>query len=135
MDLGKLTLFNAVKKRMQWTGQRQEILAHNIANANTPEFRASDMKPFEFKEIVRRETMQINMTATGDNHLSGRKKTIRDFSSGIERSPYETSPDGNSVVLEEQMSKLNETAISHRLTNEVYRKHLAMIKLAVTGRQ
>lgn len=135
MDLGKLTIFNAVKKRMQWTGQRQELLAHNIANANTPDFRAHDMKPFEFKEIVRRETMQINMETTGSNHLAGRQKTIRDFSSQADRRPYETSPDGNSVVLEEQMSKLNETAISHRLTNEIYSKHLAMLKLAVTGRK
>lgn len=134
MDLGKLTIFNAVKKRMQWTGQRQEILAHNIANANTPEFRASDMKPFEFKEIVRRETMQINMTATGADHLPGREKTIRDFSSAVERQPYETTPGGNSVVLEEQMSKMNETAISHQFTNEIYRKHLAMLKLAITGK-
>lgn len=135
MDLGKLTIFNAIKKSMQWTSQRQEILAQNIANANTPKFRARDMKPFAFKDIVRRETMQINMTTTGPNHLDGRQKSIRDISAETMRLPYETSPDGNSVVLEEQMTKMNETAISHKLTNQIYNKQLAMIKIALTGRK
>lgn len=135
MDLGKLTIFNAVKKRMEWTAQRQEVLAQNIANADTPKFRAHDMKPYEFKEIVRQEAMQINMTTSGPNHLMGKTKTIRDFSDEAARSPYETSPDGNSVILEEQMTKMNETAISHRFTNEIYRKQLGLIKIALTGRE
>ena len=135
MDLGKLTIFNAVKKRMQWTAQRQEVLAQNIANADTPKFRARDMKSFEFKDIVRRETMQVNMTTTGPNHLGGRQKSIRDISEEETRMPYETSPGGNSVVLEEQMSKMNETAISHKFTNEIYNKQLAMFRIALTGRK
>ncbi len=135
MELGNLTIFSAIKKRMQWTGQRQEVLAQNIANADTPKFRARDLKPFEFKEIVRRETMQINMTTSGPNHLTGQQKTIRNFSEEESRSTYETSPGGNSVVLEEQMTKMNETAISHRFTNEIYSKQLAMFRIALTGQK
>jgi len=135
MDLGKLTIFSAVKKRMEWTAQRQEVLAHNIANADTPKFRAKDMKPFEFKEIVRREHMQVNLATSGPNHLQGQQKSLSDFSSQVTRSPYETSPNGNSVVLEEQMTKMNETSIAHRLTNEIYRKQLSMFKIALTGRK
>ena len=47
----------------------------------------------------------------------------------------ETSPNGNSVVLEEQMAKMGETGISHRLTTELYKKHLNMIRMAVGGRR
>jgi len=135
MDLGKLTIFNAIKQRMQWTAMRQEVLAQNIANADTPKFHARDMKPFAFKDIVRREAMQINMVATGPNHLAGRQRTIRDISEEETRMPYETSPDGNSVILEEQMTKLNETVISHRLTNELYSKQIGLFKIALTGRK
>ncbi len=135
MDLGKLTIFNAIKKSMQWTTQRQEVLAQNIANADTPKFRARDMKSFEFKDIIRRESMQINMATTGPNHLAGRQTSIRDFSEEETRMPYETSPDGNSVVLEEQMTKMNETAISHKLTNQIYNKQLALFRIALTGRR
>ncbi len=131
MELENLTLFGAIKKRMNWVGQRQEVLAHNIANADTPDFRASDLKAFDFREIVRRETMQINMAGTDSGHLSGQKKSIRSFSEQETRQPYETAPDGNSVVLEEQMQKMNETNISHRFTTEIYKKHLSMIRMAL----
>jgi len=92
-----------------------------------------DRLDFNFKDVLQRESMQINMTTTGPNHLPGRQKSIRDFSEEETRMPYETSPDGNSVILEEQMAKMNETAISHRFTNEIYNKQLAMFRIALTG--
>lgn len=130
-DLDTITLFSAVKKRLSWLGQRQELLAQNIANANTPEYRASDLKPFEFRELIRRESMQVNMARSGADHLEGQRRTIRDYQEDNFIKPYETTPDGNAVVLEEQMAKVNETTISHRFTTEVYRKHLGMLKMAL----
>ncbi|MBT3557179.1 MAG: hypothetical protein HN644_08045 [Rhodospirillales bacterium] len=70
MSLDDLTLFSAVKKRLSWVTQRQEVLSQNVANADTPEYKAKDLRPFQFRDILRRETMQINMT-TGDGHLGG----------------------------------------------------------------
>ena len=130
MSLDDLTLFSAVKKRLAWVSQRQEVLAQNVANADTPKYQASDLRPFQFRDILRQESMQINMT-TGDGHIGGQRKRVRDFSEEVNRQPYETSPGGNSVVLEEQVQKLNETAITHKFTAEIYRKHLAMIKMAL----
>ncbi len=134
MALDDLTLFNAVKKKLAWLTQRQDVLAQNIANADTPDYRASDMRPFEFREILRRETMQINMQTTGEGHLGGRRRRIRDFAEEINRQPYETAPDGNSVVLEEQVQKVNETSMAHKFSTEIYRKQLAMLRMAL-GRQ
>ena len=132
-DIGNLTIFQAVKKRLNWLGQRQEILAQNIANADTPEYRASDLKPYNFKELLRREGAQLNMVATGNQHLTGRQKRIRDYAAE-ERKPFETAPAGNGVVLEEQMSKIGETGANFKMTTGLYRKHLGMIKTAL-GRQ
>ena len=36
MDLSSLNLFSMLGKRMSWLGARQEVLAHNIANSDTP---------------------------------------------------------------------------------------------------
>ncbi|MEQ8664720.1 MAG: flagellar basal body rod protein FlgB [Rhodospirillales bacterium] len=130
-DLDSLTLFGAVKKRLSWLGQRQEVLAQNIANANTPDYRASDVRPYEFRELVRREQMQINMVRTSGNQIEGQRRAIRDYYEDHTIKPYETTPDGNAVVLEEQMAKVNETAVSHRFTTEIYRKHLGMLKMAL----
>ncbi|MBL6933344.1 MAG: flagellar basal body rod protein FlgB [Rhodospirillales bacterium] len=134
MDLNKLTLFGMVKNRLNWLGQRQEVLAQNIANSDTPKYRPSDLRPYNFKELVRNEAAQLNLEATGQNHIQGIRRRIRDFSAEVERKPFETAPNGNSVVLEEQMGKINETQISHDLTTQLYKKHLNMIRMAIGNR-
>ena len=133
MELGKFTLFDVVKRRLSWLGQRQEILAQNIANADTPQYRARDVEPFKFKDLLRRSatTRGLNMNATSKAHLSGRRVSIRVFKEETVRRPFETNPVGNSVVLEEQMAKLSESGISHRFTTELYKKHLNMFRTAL----
>lgn len=129
-----MSLFGAIKGRLGWLSQRQEVLAQNIANADTPRYRASDLKPFQFKEILRQEKIQLNMNVTDASHQPGRRKRIRDFAEQKERQPFETSPTGNSVVLEEQMAKVNETHTKHKLVTQLYKKHLSMISAAVRSR-
>ena len=52
-ELSSLGLFQAVKKRLNWLGQRQEVLAQNIANADTPDYRSADLKPYNFGAKMR----------------------------------------------------------------------------------
>jgi flagellar basal-body rod protein FlgB len=131
MSFNNITLFATARKRLDWLTQRQEVLAQNIANSDTPRYRASDLKGFKFHEILRRETMQLNMSSNEGNHLPGQRKRIRDFSEQRERSPYETAPNGNSVVLEEQMAKVNESQINHQFTTNIYKKHIQMFMMAL----
>jgi len=133
MDMDKLTLFSAVKSRLSWLTQRQEVLSQNVANADTPRYRATDLKPFQFKEILRQEKIQLNMDVTNASHQPGRRKRIRDFAEERVRQPFETSPNGNNVIIEEQMAKVNETHTKHRLVTQLYKKHLGMITMAVRG--
>lgn len=133
MEFDKLTLFSAVKGRMKWLTQRQEVLAQNIANADTPKYRASDLKAFEFRDVLRRENAQVSMSVTDASHQPGARRRIRDFAEREERKPFETSPNGNSVVLEEQLAKVNETHTKHQLVTQLYKKHLTMISTAVRG--
>ena len=131
MEMKNLAIFAAVKKRMDWLAQRQEVLAQNISNADSPDYRARDLKPYNFKELLRREGAQLNMVTSGDGHLPGRRKRIRDFSEHADRRPFETAPDGNAVVLEEQMSKIGETGASFKLATNLYRKHVGMLRMAL----
>ena len=131
MEIGKLTLFSIVKNRLNWLGQRQEVLAQNIANSDTPRYKPSDLKAYNFQDLVRNETAQLNLDASGANHIQGSRRRIRDFATQVERNPFETAPNGNAVILEEQMAKLNETQMNHSLTTELYKKHLNMIRMAI----
>lgn len=126
-------LLPAIKSRMSWLGQRQAVLARNIANADTPGYRPRDLRPFSVT-ATEAPRASVSMTATAPGHLPGRRRHEGDFAERVDRDPYETAPAGNAVVLEEQMAKLNHTAVSHRLASELYRKHLGMINTA-TGRR
>ena len=131
MEIGDATLFNVIKKRLAWLTRRQEVLGRNIANSDTPDYKPRDLKPFNFKELLRSETRQVSMTVTDKAHLPGIRRRASDFSSAEDRKPYETAPGGNAVILEEQMAKVNQTAIAHRLANELYEKHHDMVKIAI----
>ena len=131
MDFNKMSFFGMVKNKLAWLSQRQEILAQNIANSDTPRYQASDLSPYDFKELVRKEAGQLNMISSDPSHLPGRRRRIRDFSNVVERKPFETAPNGNAVILEEQMAKVNETQINHNLMTQLYKKHLSMIKMAI----
>lgn len=134
MDAASPELFGAIKQRLRWLGQRQDVLARNIANADTPGFRPHDLRPFSFTRTLSEQRRPVAMAATSPAHLGGRRPDPRSFAVRPERAPYETAPAGNGVVLEEQMAKVNETAVSHSLATGLYRKHLAMLKTATGPR-
>ena len=131
MDFTNIPLIGMIRKRLSWLSQRQEVLAQNIANSDTPRYRPSDLKPFKFKDLMRLENRQVNITMTNEKHVAGRRKRIRDFAEKETRRPYETTPDGNAVVLEEQMMKVAHTASSHDIANKLYRKHIDMFMTAI----
>ncbi len=131
MELGDATIFSLIKKRLAWLTRRQEVLGQNIANSDTPDYKPRDLKPFNFKELLSRRAHQVNMAMTDKSHISPPNRRELEFSTAEDRKPYETAPGGNAVILEEQMGKVNQTAISHRLTTELYNKHLDMMKIAL----
>lgn len=132
MDFNKLTLFGMVKDRMQWLSKRQEVLAQNVANADTPDYKPLDLKAIDFADVMRQRNRHAGVSpGTAVNTSVAVRGGRSTFDIVENRAPYETSPDGNAVVLEEQMAKIGETQMQHQLTNELYRKHLGMIKIAI----
>ena len=131
MNLSKITILQLAKNRLAWLSQRQEILAQNIANADTPKYRARDIEPFKFERMLRSSVTPVNVSRTQANHLSGHRSSVGEYAEEKTRKPFETAPSGNSVILEEQMAKINETSISHKLTIQLYKKHLRMVRTAL----
>ena len=135
MELDKIALFGLVKKRLAWLAQRQEVLARNIANSDTPGYKPRDLKAFDFRRLVSREVGRVNLDVTNRAHVGGGPGHSADFAEERTRNPYESAPAGNAVILEEQMMKVGETTMNYRLTTELYEKHLNMIRTALGRRQ
>ncbi|MBM3511367.1 MAG: hypothetical protein FJX61_14700 [Alphaproteobacteria bacterium] len=52
MNLQKVPILSMLTKKMSWLNERQRVLAQNIANADTPGYRPSDLKNVDFARQV-----------------------------------------------------------------------------------
>jgi len=131
MDLSQMTLFKMARQKMSWLGQRQSVLAQNIANANTPSYRSKELEALDFKRELSAQR-PVRMAATTGNHLHG---TVVPPEHRIEkdrlRDVYEVNPDGNSVVMEEQLMKVSDTQVQYQLATNLYHKNLKMFRMAL----
>ena len=131
MDLGKLSLFKIIGARMGYLGERQKVLAENVANADTPNYRPSDLKAMDFQAVLRGD-QRIRMATTNQIHLAGVTPANKFMveKAGFGKS-YETAPNGNAVVLEEQMLKVSELQANYQLAANLYQKNLGMLRTAI----
>ena len=131
MDLSKIPLFSALTKRMAWLGERQKVLAHNIANSDTPNYTPRDLKPVDFRAMTENVSRQVTIKTTNVRHLTGLTPQAKKFEVEEQSEVYETTPTGNSVVLEEQLMKVSETVMDYQVMANLYRKHVNMIRTAL----
>jgi flagellar basal-body rod protein FlgB len=129
MDLSNLDLFKAIGRKMGWLTQRENVIAQNIANADTPGFRALDIAPLSFKETL---GAKLQPTTTSAMHLvSAASGKSGDSKVNAEKKPWEITPSNNGVVLEEQMMKSANTASDYSLMLNLYKKNVTMLRTAL----
>lgn len=127
MDLGGLDLFKGIAAKMAWLIQRQTVIAKNIANVDTPQYQAADLAPLNFKNTLRQKLApeRTNPLHLASTHGAGSARE------DVERKPYEVTPSGNSVSLEEQMQKANSTGIDFQMIATLYQKNIGLIRTAL----
>lgn len=126
-----MTLFKMARQKMSWLGQRQAVLAQNIANANTPNYRSKELEALDFQRELK-TLAPVRMAATAGHHLNGTVTPPKYRTDKVSlRDVYEINPDGNSVVMEEQLMKVNETQMQYQLATNLYQKHVKMLRMAL----
>ncbi len=132
MGMFDLPVLGMLKNKMRWHQARQSVLAHNVANADTPRFRPSDLKPMNSKQSVSAAGLaQVSAARTHSAHIKasmGLQKTSFDNKS---TRGWETTPAGNSVVLEEQMIKVSANQFDFQMASTLYSRSLGLLKTAV----
>ncbi|MGH6718916.1 MAG: flagellar basal body rod protein FlgB [Alphaproteobacteria bacterium] len=130
MNLSDLPLFQAIGQKLAWLGERQNVLAQNIANADTPGYTPRDLKDLSFADMLGRAAGPMTMASTAAGHLGGVRPASGNFTV-IEAASAETNTVGNAVVLEDELMKVAKTASDHQLLTNLYRKHIDLLKLAL----
>lgn len=113
---------------MEWLGDRQRVLAQNIANANTPDYAPKDLVEPDFASHLRSGgTLRMQVTdashAIGGGGAAQRQETVR--------SPFAATISGNSVDLESELRKVSETGVRYQTMVNLYQKHIALLKTAI----
>jgi flagellar basal-body rod protein FlgB len=134
MDLRNIPLFGALKRRMEWLNQRQQVLAQNIANSDTPGYRPKDLKPVNFADQLE-GARKLKLAVTAPLHKAEAEAVGGNFRDEKQRVVYEESPDENAVNVEEQMLKVAEARIDYETMTTLYRKHVDMVKTALGTRK
>ena len=132
MDINNLALFKMARTKMDFVAQRQKVLAENIANADTPNYRAKDLREPNFKKMAL-DAMDTSPkpVVTHENHIQASLPDRGPFREIKERKTFETSIDGNKVVLEEQVEKMAEGRGQYTMATTLFKKNLQMIKTAL----
>jgi len=123
-----LPLLGQIKGRLGWLDERQRVIAQNVANSDTPGYVARDLNtPTDFARAMR-QGGGLQMTRTSAMHIAPRTPMSRFESAAAPDS--ETTLDGNSVVVEEQMLKMAESRMAYDAAIGFYQKSMSMIRLA-----
>jgi flagellar basal-body rod protein FlgB len=130
MALTDLPVIAALKQRMQWHDARQRVLAENVANADMPRFTPRDLVEVDdgAKQLAVRP---LQVAVTNAAHIGGNAIASSGGPGLREAGGWETTPDGNSVVLEEQMMKLAENQMDHEMATTLYSRSLALLRASV----
>lgn len=133
MDLNQFSVFRMMTGKMNWLADRQTLLSQNVANADTPNYRPKDLKEVDFKEAGAARSFKVALAQTHESHFAGAPGSMA-AQSKKQKDTYETNPNGNGVVLEEQLIKVGQTRHEYSLMTRLYGKHMQMFSIAL-GRQ
>lgn len=126
MDLARLPLFSFIAQRMSWLGERQKVLAENIANADTPGYQAKDIKPFNLEAASQAAGRRLGLDVTSAGHAAGQGAT--GIYGTMKIKPIETTLSGNTVSVDRELMKSADTAMDYQLVTNIYRKQLSMLR-------
>jgi flagellar basal-body rod protein FlgB len=132
MSTQDIGLMSALKQRMGWLNDRQKVVAQNVANASTPGFKPRDLKAQDFGALVAGATEgndNLGMTQTNTMHMAVDGGGVK-HGKEVVSPDSETTMDGNSVVLEEQMIKMSESRMQFQAAVSFYEKSMAMVRMA-----
>ena len=117
------TNYVAAKRLLDVTALRQEAIASNIANVETPNYKRLDVAPAFANELQQAiESNDLARLATSQPQLA------------TDGSAIAQRKDGNTVDLESELMRMNQNFLEHQLETQLISGSMMKLRLAITGR-
>lgn len=142
-DLTTAGAMPALEMTMRYAGARQRLLAHNIANIQTPNFVARDVEPATFQHALSEAVdRRRDRTAGAFGPLEWR--ATRDLQHGDHPGSLRLGPldahggvlghDRNASDLEKLMQDMVENATAFRVASDLFRRQKDTLAVAIAQR-
>ncbi len=135
MAITDVPILSMLRTKMSWAQERQKVLAQNVANSDTPNYRGRDLVAPKFDDAVSsavRPVDQVTLAATAPGHIGGSLGGATRY--GTARGGYEVRPTGNSVNLEDEMMKVSNNQMEYQAATALYTRSLTLLKVALGKR-
>lgn len=133
MDVNDKTL-KALTTALGFREMRQELISSNVANANTPGFKA---KKLDFEEALARALDvdgQMKMNATDGRHFNVGSGGFNNLEPEIYDDPNGVvSENGNTVDVEAEMARMAENKLMYDTLVQLINKKMGLMKYAITN--
>jgi flagellar basal-body rod protein FlgB len=136
MAISAIPIFSMLRTKMQWHQERQRVLAENVSNADTPNFRPRDLAPLKFPSPMapaQGASAGLALATTAPAHIGAAGGGAAAFPPD-RRGNYEIRPAGNAVALEDEMLKVAANQMDYQAATSLYARSLGLIKTAIGKR-
>ena len=133
MSINDLPVLSALRTKMHWHQERQRVLAENISNSDTPNFKPRDLVEPKFDRNGTAGPMgALAMARTSAGHIApsgGSGGFAQNTKAGTE-----TRPTGNAVNLEDEMLKVSANQMDYAAATSLYTRSLGLLKTEIGKR-
>ena len=120
-------IFGLHEQALNMKASRLEVLAKNIANADTPGFKAQDIN---FQKVLSAQSGIAALTTTHARHL---KTSLVNGDGLVYTNPYNQSLDGNTVEIAMEQAKYGKAAMDYQASLDFIQSRIGSIKRALKG--
>jgi flagellar basal-body rod protein FlgB len=125
-------------RRLEWAMDasftRNQLLTQNVANANTPNYKRSDI---DFDSVLQ-DTFsgsQLPMTTTNPAHFTNSSSGTSINTLPIVRETGTSSrTDGNNVDIEYEMAQISQNSLFYQSLTSVWKQEMSRLKMVIQGR-
>lgn len=136
MAITDIPILQMLRTRLQWSQERQRVLAENVANSDTPSYRARDLAPPKFEapsQLAPTTVSSVSLTRTENGHIAASGSNSTGFRLET-KGNYEVRPTGNAVNLEDEMMKVAANQMDYQAATALYTRSLNLLKTALGKR-
>lgn len=125
MDLNDIQSFKLLQEKMKYHSSRQEVIAENFANVDTPRYYRKDVKQPDFASMVGMQSSTIGLRTTDPNHIDPNSPN----------SPSNILSTDVRVKLDMEALQMTQNSGEFSKATSTYRKMLMLVREAIGGGQ